>query len=71
MPWHQSIARDCKKTAVLKAKVTPSLKERAEAAAAEDELMLGTWVREAIVHVLTMREVKDRIEAHRSEAQSS
>ena len=50
----------------LKTKVPMNVREKVEAAAIEDNKMLAAWVREAVLHYLTMREVNRRINAHRS-----
>lgn len=55
-----------RKTEELKTKVPPVLYEKVVAAAEEDGLMRATLVREAIVHFLTMREVRRRIKSHQS-----
>lgn len=65
MAWDED-QRHLVKTEPLKTKVTLEIKERAKEAAKEDGLMLETWVRDAIEHVLTMREVDKRIKAYES-----
>lgn len=65
MAYHKS-AKQHAKTEELKTKVPLSVFEKVEAAAAEDGVMRAKLVREAILHYLTMREVKRRIRIHRS-----
>ena len=60
------ISEKHKKTEELKTKVTSDLYDRFVAIADEDGLMKATLVREAILHYLTMREVKRRIDNHHS-----
>ena len=68
MAWHKSLVTTCKKTEEVKTKVPPPLKERIKLAAIEDGLLEATWVREALEHVLTIREIKDRIKSHQADS---